>query len=152
MKFLGEFEVKADAKGRVKLPAALIRQIGEGASLSFVLNRGFEDCLVLYTKEQWDVETEKLSALNPYDKRHRQFMRQYFRGATQLTADASDRILLPKQLAAYAGLSKEIILFAHMDKVEIWDKQRYEDELNVDSDDYADLANDVMGQLNKMMD
>lgn len=152
MKFLGEFEVKADAKGRVKLPAALIRQIGEGASLSFVLNRGFEDCLVLYTKEQWEVETEKLSALNPYDKRHRQFMRQYFRGATQLTADASDRILLPKQLAAYAGLSKEIILFAHMDKVEIWDKQRYEDELNVDSDDYADLANDVMGQLNKMMD
>lgn len=152
MKFLGEFEVKADAKGRVKLPAALIRQIGEGVSLNFVINRGFEDCLVLYTKEQWEVETEKLSALNPYDKRHRQFMRQYFRGATQLTADASDRILLPKQLAAYAGLEKEIILFAHMDKVEIWDKQRYEDELSVDSDDYADLANDVMGQLNKMID
>lgn len=152
MKFLGEFEVKADAKGRVKLPAALIRQIGEGVSLNFVINRGFEDCLVLYTKEQWEVETEKLSALNPYDKRHRQFMRQYFRGATQLTADASDRILLPKQLAAYAGLGKEIILFAHMDKIEIWDKQRYEDELSVDSDDYADLANDVMGQLNKMID
>lgn len=147
MGFLGEFDVKADAKGRIKLPASLLRQFGEGQGLSFVVNRGFEDCLVLYTKEQWKVETEKLSALNPYDKRHRAFMRQYFRGATELLSDASDRILLPKQLMAFAGIKKEVILFAHMDKIEIWDKKRYEDELDVDSDDYADLANDVMGFL-----
>lgn len=146
MGFLGEFEVKADAKGRIKLPAALIRQIGDGETLNFVVNRGFEDCLVLYTKEQWKAETKKLQALNPYDKKHRQFLRIYFRGATELTADSSDRILLPKQLTAYADIEKEIILFAHMDKIEIWDKQKYEDVLNVDSDLYADLANEVMNR------
>ena len=144
MNFLGEFDVKVDAKGRVKLPSALIRQFGDGQSMRFVVNRGFEDCLVLYTKEQWKEETRKLAALNPYDKKHRQFMRLYFRGATELAADASDRILLPKQLMQHASIDKEIILFAHLDKIEIWDKQRYEDVLSVDSDEYADLADEVM--------
>lgn len=152
MGFLGEFDVKADAKGRIKLPAALLRQIGEGENLRFVINRGFEDCLVLYTKEQWKKETEKLSALNPYDKKHRQFMRFYFRGATELSADSSDRILLPKQLTSHAGIEKDIVLFAHMDKVEIWDKQKYEHVLSVDSDEYADLADEVMNQRLKTDD
>ena len=152
MGFLGEFEVKADAKGRIKLPAALIRQIGDG-DLRFVVNRGFEDCLVLYTKEQWKKETEKLQQLNPYDKKHRQFMRFYFRGATELSADASDRILLPKQLTAYAEIEKEVVLFAHMDKIEIWDKSKYEEVLSVESDIYADLADEVMNQqVNKADD
>jgi len=61
-----------------------------------------------------------------------------------LAADASDRILLPKQLMQHASIDKEIILFAHLDKIEIWDKQRYEDVLSVDSDEYADLADEVM--------
>ena len=82
MSFLGEFEVKIDAKGRAKLPSALIRQFGEGQSMRFVVNRGFEDCLVLYTKEQWKKEEEKLAALNPYNKRHRQFLRLFYNGAT----------------------------------------------------------------------
>ncbi len=144
MGFLGEFEVKMDTKGRIKLPAALIRQIGDGSSLQFVVNRGFEDCLVLYTKEQWKEETKKLQALNPYDKKHRQFMRLYFRGATELVTDSSDRINLPKQLVAHADIQKDIILFAHLDKIEIWDKQKYEEVLSVDSDEYADLADEVM--------
>ena len=144
MSFLGEFDVKIDAKGRAKLPSALIRQFGEGQSMRFVVNRGFEDCLVLYTKEQWKKEEEKLAALNPYNKRHRQFLRVFYNGATELAADASDRILLPKQLMKHAGIEKEVILFAHLDKIEIWNKSRYEDFLSVDSDEYADLADEVM--------
>ncbi len=144
MSFLGEFDIKMDAKGRLKLPSGLLRQFGEDHSMRFVINRGFEDCLVLYTVEQWDKETKKLQALNPYDKKHRQFMRLYFRGATEVAADSSDRILLPKQLMKHAGISKEIILFAHLDKVEIWDRERYEEVLAVDSDEYADLADEVM--------
>ena len=147
MGFLGEYEIKADAKGRIKLPAALIRQIGDGENLRFVMNRGFEDCLVLYTKDQWKEETAKLQKLNPYNKRHRQFMRLYFRGATEIAADASDRILIPKQLAAHADIGKNVILFAHMDKIELWDKERYENVLSVESDLYADLADEVMNNV-----
>ncbi len=148
MSFLGEFEVKIDAKGRAKLPSALIRQFGEGQSMRFVINRGFEDCLVLYTKEQWKVEEQKLSALNPYNKKHRQFLRLFYNGATEIVADASDRILFPKPLMKHAGIEKEIILFAHLNKIEIWDKTRYEDFLSVDSDEYADLADEVMNFSN----
>ncbi len=144
MAFLGEFDVKADSKGRIKLPAALIRQIGDGDDLRFVVNRGFEECLVLYTKEQWKEETKKIQALNPYNKKHRQFIRMFHRGATELAADSSDRILIPKALMAHGGLDKDLVLFAHLDKIEIWDKSRYEDFLSMDSDDYADLANEVM--------
>jgi len=150
--FLGEFEIKIDAKGRAKLPSALIRQFGEGQSMRFVVNRGFENCLVLYTKEQWKVEEQKLSALNPYNKKHRQFLRGFYNGATELVADASDRILLPKQLMKYAGIEKEIVLFAHLDKIEIWDKSSYEDLISFDSDEYANLADEVMNFSNSAKD
>lgn len=144
MSYLGEFDVKIDAKCRLKLPSALLRQVGDDAS-RFVLNRGFENCLVLYTKRQWDKETKRLSVLNPYDKKHRQFLRYYFRGATELSLDASDRLLLPKSLMQYAEISKEVVVFAHMDKIELWDKERYEEFLAVDSDEFSDLAGQVMG-------
>lgn len=79
-----------------------------------------------------------------YNTKSRQFVRQFYRGATELGLDSSDRILLPKPLMSYANIEKDVVFFAHMDKIEIWDKANYDDELSVDSDDYAHLADEVM--------
>jgi len=142
--FLGEFEIRLDAKGRFKLPAGLKRQLGTSPDRRFVVNRGFEKCLNLYPLTAWQRVSSKVKSLNTFKRKHREFVRYFFRGATEVTCDASDRVLLPKQLQTYAGIEKEIILFGHTDKIEIWDKKRYEELLNVDAEIYADLADEIM--------
>jgi len=146
MNFLGEFEIRLDAKGRFKLPAVLKRQLGGAPDLRFVVNRGFEKCLVMYPQIEWEKVSGKVNKLNTFRKKNREFVRYFFRGATEMVGDKTDRLLLPKQLLTYAGITKEVILFGHTNKIEIWDKDRYEEVLSVDPDIYADLADEVMNE------
>ena len=92
----GEYECKIDAKGRIKLPANLIRQISTEGAYDFMVNRGFENHLMLYPRDVWERKTKELNQLNIYIKKNREAVRYFYRGATSLTTDASDRILLPK--------------------------------------------------------
>lgn len=143
--FLGEYPAKLDAKGRVKIPTGLGKQLPEGDK-RFVINRGFEDCLTLYPWQEWDRFSKRVSKkLNPFNKKHRAFLRVFFRGATEVALDASDRLLIPKSLQEHAGISKEVVLFAHTNKVELWDKSKYSQSLEMDSDEFSDLAEEVMG-------
>lgn len=145
---IGEFQCKLDAKGRVSLPTGLKRQIPTEAKETFVVNRGFEKCLTLYPKNEWDKETERINGLNQYKKEVRLFIRHFFRGATEMTLDGSSRLNLPNSLLSYADIDKEIVLFAHTNKIEIWDKATYDAMLDGDADDFADLAESVMGDFN----
>lgn len=145
--FLGEFECKLDAKGRISLPAALKRQIPTEAQSKFVINRGFEDCLVLYPLNEWTKVSNKINKLNQYKKEVRQFIRHFFRGATELELDGSSRLNLPKRLLEFASIDKEIVLFAHTNKIEVWSKEKYDSMMDDDSDGFADLAESVMGDL-----
>ena len=146
-RFLGEFDCKVDAKGRVLLPAALKRQLPPEAQERFVNNRGFEQCMVLYPFNEWEKTSEEVNSLNMYVKKNREFVRYFYRGATELTIDGNNRILFPKRLMEYAGVKKEIILFAYSNRIEIWDKKRYDGLLTDEPDDFANLAEDVMGNL-----
>src|SRR3954466_9516972 len=101
--FLGEFECKLDAKGRMMIPAGLKRQLPEAEREGLVINRGFERHLVVYTRKEWDKIVDDLSKLNQYEKRTREFIRYFTRGATELILDASGRVNLPKSLLEYAG-------------------------------------------------
>ncbi|MEO1435683.1 MAG: division/cell wall cluster transcriptional repressor MraZ [Bacteroidota bacterium] len=144
---LGEYDVKVDAKGRLRLPSPLIRQL-DGQELRFVVNRGFENCLVLYPQSVWDKITKELNGLNMYVKKNRDFVRYFLRGAAPVILDSSDRINLPKRLLEYAGIEKDAIVFANLNKIEIWNKDQYDGIWSESpSDDYADLAEDVMGNL-----
>ena len=128
---IGEYECKMDAKGRVKLPAGLIRQLSSAGSMSFVVNRGFEKCLMLYPKDVWDKKVQEVNQLNIYIPKNRQFVRYFYRGASHLGVDGAERVLVPKSLIEYAGLSKELILFAYNEQIEIWSKDRYAEMLEV---------------------
>ncbi len=149
MKLIGEYPVAIDNKGRLRLPTALLRQLGEIAPESggyeFVLNRGFEKCLTLYPKPVWDQLSEKLSQLNRFNDRNRMFFRSFYLGATPVVTDSADRILLQKPLMDYAGLNAEAILIAMDDRIEVWSPEQYEAMLQIDPNQFADLANDVMG-------
>ena len=152
---LGEYDCKLDAKGRVRMPSPLLKQLGEHEENDpyvFVVNRGIEDCLTLYPKEVWDIVSEEVNGLNTYVKKNRAFVRYFFRGATELSTDSSDRINLPQKLLDYAGITKEkreIVLFAHTNKIEIWAKDKYDGVLEEEPEDFSDLAEEVMGKVKK---
>lgn len=145
---IGEFESKMDAKYRILLPAGLKKQFGTEDQSTFVINRGFEKCLVLYPMSEWRKISNELSKLNIYNKKNRDFVRYFFRGATELELDSSNRLLLPKSLLLYAGIEREIVLFAYFNRVELWGKEIYENLLTDEPDDFSALAEDVMGKSN----
>ena len=143
--FIGEFDCKVDAKGRVMVPTGLRKQLDPEAQETFVLNRGFEKCLVLYPKNVWSTISAEISKLNQYKKKNREFIRYFYRGATEISLDGTGRILFPKRLMGYAGISKEVVLFAYFDRIEVWDKSTYDNLLTDEPDDFSRLAEDVMG-------
>lgn len=143
--FIGEFSCKLDVKGRFSFPSALRRQLPTEADSRFVINRGFEKCLILNPKNEWNKLVQKVSQLNQFDPKTRAFIRQFYRGATELELDGSGRLNLPNGLMEYAGIGKELILFAHTNKIEVWSKENYESMLNDDNIDFAELGQLVMG-------
>ncbi|QOR75162.1 MAG: division/cell wall cluster transcriptional repressor MraZ [Thermoflavifilum sp.] len=144
--FLGEYEATLDAKGRFLLPTGFRKQLGEGDSHQFVLNRGFEKCLSLYPMSEWMPLFEQLKKLNDFDPQVRAFKRYFLAGATLVELDSASRILLPRHLMEYAGLTRDIILAANTNKIEIWDKQKYQELFdNFSPEAFSQLAGRVMG-------
>ncbi len=142
---IGEYECRLDDKSRIILPAALKKQIPQEAQDKFVLNRGFEGCLVLYPQNVWDETIRKMNRLNLFVRDHRQFVRAFNNGATPLTLDSQNRLLLPKSLLDYASIEREIILFAYADRIEVWNKKTYMELVSKEPEDFAQLAEKVMG-------
>ena len=143
--FIGEYEATLDAKGRFLFPAGFKKQLPENGAELFVINRGFEKCLSLYTSESWEPIFSKLGALNDFDPKVRQFKRYFLNGATQVSPDSAGRLLMPKNLMEYAGLEKDIVLVSAIDKIEIWDKTKYQQFFETFSpQSFSDLAKEVM--------
>lgn len=130
------------------VPAGLRKQLSPEANESFVVNRGFEKCLVLYPKNDWERISAEVNQLNQYVKKNRDFIRYFYRGATELSLDNTGRILLPKRLQEYGSFEKELVLFAYSDRIEIWDKNTYDGLLTDEPEDFANLAEEVMGGQN----
>jgi MraZ protein len=147
--YIGEFECKLDEKGRVVVPAGLKRQLPKDAVGKLVLNRGFEKCLTLYTRKDWNEELNNLSSLNHFNKKHRMFIRQFSNGATEVNLDTASRILIPKKLSEYAEIQNEAVFYAYGNRIEIWSKANYDLMMDIDADDFANLAEDVMGNTDE---
>lgn len=145
MQFLGEYEVRIDDKGRFRVPSQLLRQLGGAEKEGFVVNRGFEKCLVIYPKREWEKITQEINSLNMYVKKNRDFVRYFFRGATELELDSSERLLFGKNLTEYIECQKDIVLFAYFNRIEVWSKEVYDNVLDTEPTDFGTLAEEVMG-------
>ncbi len=145
---IGVHECKPDAKSRIALPAALKRQLQPVVAEGFVIKRSvFQSCLELYPMSEWNAVMGKLNRLNRFVKKNSDFIRMYTAGVRVVEVDGSGRILIPKDLAAYAEIDKEIILSASGAVIEVWNKDKYEQVINDASVDFGALAEDVMGQI-----
>lgn len=145
----GEYDCTMDAKGRVRLPSALLKKLGERESYQFVLNKGFEKHLTLYPIEVWEDTVKGFEKLNIYDNTTRNFLRGFYNGATDVELDDQSRILISKRLADFAGLEKDVILNAYGNKIEIWNATDYEDMMNSNTTSMAHLAQSVLGNRNE---
>lgn len=143
--FLGEFEATIDAKGRFLLPVGFKKQMADAEPMRFVINRGFEKCLSLYTQKTWEKEYEEISKLSDYDPEEREFKRYFLNGATIVEPDTAGRILLPPNLKQHADLVKDITLMAMGNKLEIWDSKNHKQFFDSFSQDkFSNLAKQVM--------
>ncbi len=149
---IGEFDCKLDAKGRLMVPSGLKKQLPAVDAEGLVIHRGFEKHLTIYAKAEWDKITGELAQLNQYEKKTREFIRYFTRGATELSLDASGRVLLPKALLEYAGIKSEVVLSCQFSKIEVWDKNTYDTQLDNEPENFANLAEEVMGSLGRRKD
>lgn len=144
---VGEYEVKLDAKGRFLFPSHLRRQLSPAAQESFMLNKGFEECLTLYPMNEWEKLSASLSKINLFKPKNRMFYRLFHQGAKDVSLDKTGRVLIPTAHMERVGLKKEVMLIAYNDRIEIWDKSRYFEMIEGSMTDFADLAEEVMGDL-----
>ncbi len=147
---IGTYECKADAKGRLMLPAVLKKQLSTILSEGFVLKRSvFQPCLELYPMYEWNAVMGKVNKLNRFVKKNNDFIRRFTAGVKIVEMDASGRILIPRDLHSFAGIDNEIVLSTSVNIIEIWDKDKYERAIDDAAVDFADLAEEVMGGQNE---
>lgn len=131
------------------IPAPLKKQLHAGLEDGFVLKRSvFQPCLELYPMEEWNKMMQKINKLNRFVKKNNDFIRRFTAGVKVVEIDAAGRLLISKDLVAFAGIDKEIVLSSAVNIVEIWDKDKYEKSIDDTALDFADLAEEVMGNLN----
>lgn len=150
---IGTYECKADIKGRLMMPSPVKKQLTTVLQEGFVLKRAvFQPCLELYPLSEWNVLMEKVNKLNRFVKKNNDFIRRFTAGVKVVELDSSGRLLIPKDLHSFAGISKEVVLSSAVNIIEIWDKKHYEKAINEAAVDFAELAEDVMGNDNIMGD
>lgn len=144
--FIGDYTCRIDAKGRLIFPSAFKKQMRSASFGHFVVKRDiFEQCLVLYTSEDWEEQMDKIrSRINPYNREHNMFTRNFFKGTAELVLDGSNRLLIPKRLIEKAGIDREVVLAGQDGRIEIWASENY-DKIDIPVDDFADLAEKLMG-------
>lgn len=120
--FMGEYNHIIDTKGRLIIPSKFREILGD----EFVVTKGFDGCLLIYDAKGWSAFEESLKALPSNKKEARELIRHFLAGAAEVEVDKQGRILLPSVLRDYAKITKDIILVGVGDKIEIWDKEKYE--------------------------
>lgn len=119
--FIGEYAHTIDAKGRVIMPVKFRADLGE----RFVVTKGLDGCLFVYSLEEWKNLEEKMKSLPLTSKDARSFIRFFFSGAIECELDSQGRILISSNLREYAGLEKELIIIGVSTRVEIWSKEKW---------------------------
>lgn len=140
MMFMGEYNHTIDTKGRLIIPSKFREQLGD----EFIVTKGLDGCLFVFSKNEWQIFEEKLRSLPLMQKSVRKFTRFFVAGATMCELDKQGRILLPQTLREFAGLEKDVVLSGNLNRIEIWSKENWtENNTYDDMDDIAEQMSDL---------
>ena len=134
--FLGEFHHMTDAKHRLILPAKFREALGD----RFIITKGLDKCLFVYTDTEWQALHDKVKGLPVTDVAVRRFVRFFFGGAAEGAPDAQGRVMLPAHLREYASITKEIVSLGVSNRIEVWSKENWLDYNNTENEIDGDIA------------
>jgi MraZ protein len=143
--FKGSYKYSVDAKGRVNLPAKLRKYVSAEARDTFVIMRGFEQCLYIYPQDEWVVQEQKLRATNTYVPQGRLLLRVMLEYAEEVQLDTQARIMIPPDYREYANIQDEVQIVGTLDKIEIWNPNVYEEYKKKIDKTREEIAAQVMG-------
>ena len=140
--FIGEYKHTIDEKGRLAVPVKFRAQLSGGA----VVTRGLDNCLFLYTEEEWKNLAERLAKLPIGKANSRAFARLMLAGAMDVSLDKQGRIILPDYLRKYAAVGKNVVVAGLYNRLEIWDEAKWEEYKSGTESSSGDIA-EQLGEL-----
>ncbi|HEY4611442.1 MAG TPA: division/cell wall cluster transcriptional repressor MraZ [Bacteroidota bacterium] len=144
--FKGRYEYSVDSKGRVALPAKLRKNVSPAANDTFIVTRGFEQCLFVYPQDEWNKVEESVRGLSPSNPQHRFFVRTLLQWTTDVQLDGQSRLSIGQDLLKFAGIENEVLILGVMERIEIWNPRIYEQYMNNQPATYETVAESVLKQ------
>jgi MraZ protein len=142
--FKGSYEYSVDNKGRINIPARLRRYVSVEANDTFVVTRGYEQCLFVYPLDEWNKLEQSIRELSATNPKHRFFMRTLLERATECQLDGQSRITIPKELLQFAGIENEVLILGVLERIEVWNPSGYREYQKSQSESYENVAQNVL--------
>lgn len=142
--YYGEYAHSLDKKNRVIIPSRFRDTIQDAAVEKFYITRGLDECLFMFPEKEWRQQEAKFKEKSFTKKEVRQFNRMFFSGAVEAVFDKQWRVLIPDYLKEYAGLSKEIMIIGVSNRIEIWDKDKWQEFYNSSKGSFEDIAENLI--------
>jgi MraZ protein len=141
--FKGSYSYSVDAKGRVNIPSRLRRAVSPEANETFVITRGYEQCLFIYPLDEWNILEQSIRQLSPSNAQHRLFTRTLLQLATECQLDAQSRIMIPRELLQFAGIEDQVLILGVLERLELWNPRVHDEYLRAQTESYQDIAQKV---------
>lgn len=142
--FKGSYAYSVDSKGRINIPARLRKYVSPDANDTFVVTRGYEQCLYVYPLDEWNRLEESIRQLSSTNPRHRFFMRTLLERATESQLDGQFRISIPKELLHFAHIENDVLILGVLEHIEIWNPGKYEEYQKAQAESYETVAQTVL--------
>ena len=144
--FKGRYSYSVDSKGRIALPARLRKSVSPEANETFIVTRGFEQCLFVYPQDEWGRLEDSIRRLSPSNPQHRFFVRTLLQWATDCQPDSQARLSIPHDLLKFAGIENEVLILGVLERIEIWNPKIYEEYMANQPATYETVAEAVLKQ------
>ncbi len=142
--FKGSYDYSVDNKGRINIPSRLRKYISPEANDTFVITRGYEQCLYVYPLDEWNKVEENIRQLSSTNPKHRFFMRTLLERATESQLDGQFRITIPKELLQFAGIENEVFIIGVLEHIEVWNPGTYAEYQKTQAESYESVAQTVL--------
>lgn len=142
--FKGRYSYSVDNKGRIALPAKVRKNVSPAANDTFILTRGFEQCLFVYPQDEWAKVEDAIRGLSPSNPQHRFFVRTLLQWAVDCQLDSQARLSIPQDLLKFAGIENEVLILGVLERIEIWNPKIYEAYMNNQPATYETVAEVVL--------
>ncbi len=142
--FKGSYKYSVDSKGRTNIPARLKKYVSPEANETFVITRGYEQCLSVYPLDEWSKLEESIRQLSPTNPQHRYFTRTLLENAVESQLDGQSRITIPKELLDLAGIKNEALILGVLERIEIWNPESYREYQKKQPESYENIAQTVL--------